>query len=329
MQIESEGTQARLERLAHIELGVRASNFQGPCNYGQFGPTVPEVKAQTGQEFYNAEFIFKEGRLKTYAVIEESGKSFTMIGFYKDCETYQWISKEDLLKYLDSCDPADSPSTFYPIQPSNQGKFLWFTGTGGAGKTTSAFLFAKHHGYVYFEADCFLLHTNPYVPLDAVSSAGAFFKQPPLKGIDRKRVDGCIQGDNFYANLAKGIDEEAHQRASAFYQVMAQYVKDERQRIGGDWAVAQAVPTRALRDEIKKILPDVTFVTLTLKEDVLRKRLEARHGKDQKGIADHFVSYMKQFEPATEDETQAFNIDLTVSMTPDDVVQLVLQKLKQ
>ena len=88
MQIESEGTQARLERLAHIELGVRASNFQGPCNYGQFGPTVPEVKAKTGQDFYNAEFIFKDGRLKTYAVIEESGKSFTMIGFYKDCETY-------------------------------------------------------------------------------------------------------------------------------------------------------------------------------------------------------------------------------------------------
>ena len=78
MQIESEGTQARLERLAHIELGVRASNFQGPCNYGQFGPTVPEVKAKTGQEFYNAEFIFKDGRLKTYAVIEDSGKSFTI-----------------------------------------------------------------------------------------------------------------------------------------------------------------------------------------------------------------------------------------------------------
>ena len=108
---------------------------------------------------------------------------------------------------------------------------------------------------------------------------------------------------------------------------MAQYVKDERNRIGGDWAVAQAVPTRALRDEIKKILPDVTFVTLTLKEDVLRKRLEARHG-DQKGIADHFVSFMKQYEPAEEDEAQAFNVDLTASMTPDDVVEIVLQKLK-
>ena len=148
-----------------------------------------------------------------------------------------------------------------------------------------------------------------------------------LQGIDRQRVDACIQADNFYSNLSKGIDEEAHQRGLEFYKVMAQYVKNERNRIGGDWAVAQAVPTRALRDEIKKILPDVTFVTLTRKEDVLRKRLEARHG-DQKGIADHFVSFMKQYEPAEEDEAQAFNVDLTASMTPDDVVEIVLQKLK-
>ena len=127
--------------------------------------------------------------------------------------------------------------------------------------------------------------------------------------------------------MLSGITEEVHAEALKFYKDMAQYVKDERNRIGGDWAVAQAVPTRALRDEIKKILPDVTFVTLTLKEDVLRKRLEARHG-DQKGIADHFVSFMKQYEPAEEDEAQAFNVDLTASMTPEDVVEIVLQKLK-
>ena len=127
--------------------------------------------------------------------------------------------------------------------------------------------------------------------------------------------------------MLSGITEEVHALGLEFYKEMAQYVKNERNRIGGDWAVAQAVPTRALRDEIKKILPDVTFVTLTLKEDVLRKRLEARHG-DQKGIADHFVAFMKHYEPAEEDEAQAFNVDLTATMTPNDVVEMVLQKLK-
>ena len=179
MQIE--GKSARFERLAHIGLGVQASRFFGPCNYGKFGSTAPEVKAKTRKEFYDAEFVFKDGGMKLYSVIGAEGKSFTMIGFYKDCETFIWMSKEELMTYQDTCDPADSPSTFHKIQPVNQGKFLWLTGTGGAGKTTSAFLFGKKHGFVYFEADCFLMHTNPYVPLDVESPAGAFFKQPPLK----------------------------------------------------------------------------------------------------------------------------------------------------
>ena len=43
--------------------------------------------------------------------------------------------------------------------------------------------------------------------------------------------------------MLSGITEEVHSEALEFYKDMAQYVKDERNRIGGDWAVAQAVPT--------------------------------------------------------------------------------------
>ena len=111
------------------------------------------------------------------------------------------------------------------------------------------------------------------------------------------------------------------------YKEMAQYVKDERNRIGGDWAVAQAVPNRALRDEIKKILPDVTFVTLTIKEDALQKRIENRHGKEQSDINDWMMSIHKYYEPAEEDEPSAFNIDLETSMTPEDVVEIICTKL--
>ena len=103
------------------------------------------------------------------------------MGFFKECETFTWISKEDLKAYVDSCDHVNAPSTFYKIQPDKLGKFVWVTGAPGAGKTTSAFLLAKNHGFVYFEADCYMMHTNPYVPLDVESPAGAFFKQPLLK----------------------------------------------------------------------------------------------------------------------------------------------------
>ena len=127
--------------------------------------------------------------------------------------------------------------------------------------------------------------------------------------------------------MLSGITEEVHAEALKFYKDMAQYVKEERNRIGGDWAVAQAVPTRALRDEIKKILPDVTFVTLTIKEDALRKRIENRHGEEQGDILDWMMSIHKCYEPAEDDEPNAFNIDLETSMTPEDVVEIICNKL--
>ena len=175
-----EGNIARYENVANI--GVLQSDlYVGPCNYGKFGETSPKVKAKTGNEFYNVEFLMMNGVLKIYSVVHEDQKSFTNMGFYKECETYTWKSKEDLKAYIDSCDHVNTPSTFYKIQPEKLGKFVWVTGTPGAGKTTSAFLLAKKHGFVYFEADCYFLHANPYVPLDVESPAGAFFKQPPLK----------------------------------------------------------------------------------------------------------------------------------------------------
>ena len=109
------------------------------------------------------------------------------MGMYKDCETYNWISMEDLMEFKETCDPANAPSTSYKMQPENPGKLLWVTGAPGSGKTTSSFMLAKKAGFVYFEADCYMLHANPYVPLDVENPGSAFFKQPPLKVIN------CIQ----------------------------------------------------------------------------------------------------------------------------------------
>ena len=127
--------------------------------------------------------------------------------------------------------------------------------------------------------------------------------------------------------MLTGITDEVHAKGLEMYKEMSQYVKAERDRIGGDWAIAQAVPTRALRDEIKKILPDVTFVTLTIKEDDLKKRLHNRHGEDQSDTNDWMLGIHKFYEPAGDDEANAFNIDLEPSMTPNDVLQIILDKL--
>ena len=51
---------------------------------------------------------------------------------------------------------------------SISGKLIWLSGAPGLGKSTSAQILGREHGFVYYEADCFLhlkveyWHTNIY-----------------------------------------------------------------------------------------------------------------------------------------------------------------------
>ena len=59
---------------------------------------------------------------------------------------------------------------------------MFLSGPPGAGKSTSAQLLGRNHGYVYFDADCFYIFTNPFVNPEAEGSIqGAIGTQRPLK----------------------------------------------------------------------------------------------------------------------------------------------------
>ena len=47
------------------------------------------------------------------------------------------------------------------------------------------------------------------------------------------------------------VDEKLGEK---FYEYMADSIGNERKRIGGDWVIAQAVPTRNMRDVIRQQL---------------------------------------------------------------------------
>mgnify|MGYP001309200566 CR=1 FL=1 len=58
------------------------------------------------------------------------------------------------------------------------------------------------------------------------------------------------------------------------YKYMAECLKYERQRIGGDWVVAQAVPSRNMREVIRKVLGnDLIFIILRLLEPIILNKL--------------------------------------------------------
>ena len=58
--------------------------------------------------------------------------------------------------------------------------YLCFLGPPGAGKSTTAQLFGRNHGYVYYEADCFMSQVNPFVDLNADDPSLAQVRQTPL-----------------------------------------------------------------------------------------------------------------------------------------------------
>ena len=58
-----------------------------------------------------------------------------------------------------------------------------FVGPPGSGKSTSGQLLGRNHGYVYYEADCFMMFSNPFVDPNIDEPTLQMAKQKPLKVI--------------------------------------------------------------------------------------------------------------------------------------------------
>ena len=60
---------------------------------------------------------------------------------------------------------------------------------------------------------------------------------------------------------------------------MSECIQYERNRIGGDWVIAHAVPSRTMRNVIQKVLgTDLIFIILSLEKETTLQRLRKRHG---------------------------------------------------
>ena len=123
--------------------------------------------------------------------------------------------------------------------------------------------------------------------------------------------------------------EEMNEKMSPMFHEMAVDICKQRKRLGGDWAIAQAVFSQAQRDQIRKIIgPDLIFMVLNLTKECQGKRLENRHaGDDEAGamFADSLKRFYDLYEPAGENEENALNIDITEDMSIEDVVEVVLK----
>ena len=108
-------------------------------------------------------------------------------------------------------------------------------------------------------------------------------------------------------------------------KAMANDISKQRNRLGGDWSIAYAIPfSREQRDVIREILgPDLIFVIMNLSRDCRNQRLRKRHNSEE--FIKEVEKFVSLYEPAGENEENAINIDITEDMDQDDVVAKVLE----
>jgi len=135
--------------------------------FGDFGEAHPDVAKKLNiYKVKNTVQISQfDGEFKQNAVLSNDRKTLTYYGAANSIDILEW-SSDEVKKLLESGDPMEAPPNPYKIQPENHGKLLFISGAPGLGKSTTGMLLGKNFGYVYYEADAFLAHLNPYTPTD-------------------------------------------------------------------------------------------------------------------------------------------------------------------
>ena len=117
--------------------------------------------------------------------------------------------------------------------------------------------------------------------------------------------------------------------AKPFFGFVSKEINVQRKRIGGDFAVALAIPNRECRDYVRTIVPDCIFVTMNLTRDTQKKRVETRHGSGAQKVVEAFAKMYDFYELAGEDEKNTFNVDISEDMTPKIVMNTILEILEK
>ena len=113
-------------------------------------------------------------------------------------------------------------------------------------------------------------------------------------------------------------------------KIMGKDILRQKIRLGGDFAVAQAVVSRESRELLRKLMgPDLVFIVLNLTEECQQARILARHpGKEQEAFQKLLKSMFAAYEPAGEDEPNAYNVSIDQNMSKDDVMNVVIETIK-
>merc|ERR1711936_1541724 len=261
-------------------------------------------------------------------VIFDGGRKCSMKGF-TGIAGLEKITEKEFEDIMNDFEPIEAPPGPYKVQPEKKGKIIWLTGAPGMGKSTSAQLLARDHGFVYYEADCFMGLKNPYVPLNVNNPSMAQMHQKVLKGPGMEERQAMLKKTrNVFGDIFEGKDYNKEQLLE-YYGHMASDIASEKRRIGGDWAIAHVLMTADLRAFMReKLGSDLVIVVLTTSSSDRRERILSRH-KGDTNSADLMDQFEKVMEGVEENEPNTIELRVNSSMTRDEVVSKIFQKVEE
>ena len=310
----------------------------GKLESGTFECSDTRGLVLTDSTSYNVQHSLKHDLPSYYCVLGEDGMMMT----FMNGTIAEWIDEKEFEVLKAETDPADNyPTTYIPC-PENPGVLVWISGGTGTGKSTTALSMKEKFGYILYEGDAFVFGYNPYV--GAAPKGGGRCGTRALSGVSQERKEACNRMLNEgYMNLMFGrkTDPSVWERG---YDMMCDDIIGERKRLGGDWVVNQAVYTRDARDIVRKKLgPNLKFVILEMDQELQIKRLAKRslsgvcHANELSGhITEGALEKAKKdvitrtggLEKAQTDEPNTFALEITESMSLDDVVVKILAFVK-
>ena len=118
------------------------------------------------------------------------------------------------------------------------------------------------------------------------------------------------------------------EKIKSFCTMLAQDIVNYKKRLGGTFTVAQAIPTREMRDNMKEVFgPQAIFICLRLSKETNRKRVEARHAAAEPEQAKKFTDFLTGIYDAYEDAQPGEENCITVHVEPHDTPDAVMQKI--
>ena len=147
-----------------------------------------------------------------------------------------------------------------------------------------------------------------------------------FQGITKDYTDAMKAAEIEFKKIMAGqVDDLNWENCKPFNGYLAKNVGDQKKRIGGNFAVAHAIPNQDLRDHIRKVIPEVIFIVMSLTKENQMKRIRERHG-DQAEAYEGFVTLaFNLYDKPGQGEENTYNVDITEDMTSKDVFEQVLE----